>query len=94
MFRGWVLVKKGRMFIEIAVIELVDDFVHLFFENFEVYTHSQFVQLRGPDGDLHLPVVAVRLFTVTWIFTQMMGTGEMGFDEDIKHGWFLRGYFF
>jgi hypothetical protein len=94
MLRRWVLIEKGRMLIEVAVVEIIHDLIHFLLENLEIDPHSQFVKLCGPDRDLDLPVVTVWFFTISRVLTQMMGAGKMGLDENIKHGMFLRGIFF
>jgi hypothetical protein len=94
MLRRWVLIEKGRMLIEVAVIEFINHDVDLLFEDLEIDPHPQLIELCGPDRDLDLPVVTVRFFTISRVLTQMMGAGKMGLDENIKHGMFLRGKFF
>jgi hypothetical protein len=86
IFRGWILAEKGRMFIEVAVIQLVNLGVYLLFEDFKINAHTQFIQFAGPDRNLNLPIVTVRFFAVTGIFAQVMGSGKVGFDENVKHG--------
>ena len=69
MFGGWVQYRKSRMFVEIAVIDGVDHLFDMLFEDSEINTHAQAIQGGGANGDLDLPVVAMRFLAVSWIVT-------------------------
>lgn len=85
MFRGGINCGKGRVQIEIAMVQFVDHGVDRLFQHLEVDPHAQMVQRVGPHRDLDMPVVAVGIFTVAGIGAQMMAAGKMRFDEDV-HG--------
>ena len=85
MLGRWVAVLEGRMFVQIAVVKVVNDPIDLFFKGLEVYAHAKFIQLAGPDCDFDLPVVAVRMLAVAGIIPQMVTAGKMGFYENIDH---------
>ena len=76
---------KGRVLVEIAVIQLIDHDVDRLFELFEIDPHAKLVELGCADRDLDLPVVTMRVFAVARIGPQMMAAGKMSFDKNI-HG--------
>ncbi len=74
MFGRGIPLKKSRVLIEIAVIQSVDDTVHLFFKDFKINPHAQLIKLMSPDRHLDFPVVPVGLFASTRVLAQMMTT--------------------
>lgn len=85
MFRGGIDLGKGRVQVEIAMVQLINHGVDRLFQHLEVDAHAQWVQFVGAYRDFDMPVMAVGIFTVAGIGAQVMAAGKMGFDEDV-HG--------
>ncbi len=85
IFGRRVMDLKCLMIIEVAVVEIVKDAVHGFLDRSEIDSHTQGIQLFGPNRHFDIPVVAVGLFTVSRVIPEMMARGKVGFYENIKH---------
>jgi hypothetical protein len=85
MFAGRVFFLKCRMFVQIAVVQIVYDPVDMFFQYLEINAHAQFVEFDCPDTDLDLPVMTVREFTGAGVIPQVVTSGKMGFYKNVNH---------
>jgi hypothetical protein len=67
------------------VVELINHLFDNFFQYLEIDPHTAGVEFCSPNGDLHLPIVAVLFLAVAGVITKMVSTGKMGFNENIVH---------
>lgn len=85
VFRRGVQYLEGLMFIEVAVVDCIDDFLDVFFQYGEVDTHAKMIEFRGPHRHFYLPVVAMRFFAIARVIAQMMSSGEVCFYKYVVH---------
>ena len=83
MFGRRVDLVKSRVFVEVMVIEFVNHGVDRRFQLFEINAHTQVIEPGGPNRHLDLPVVAVRIFAVSGVGSEMMATGKVCFYKNI-----------
>jgi hypothetical protein len=83
MFGRWVDCLEGLMLIEIAVVQLIDHGVDDFFQLFEIDPHTEMIELTRPDSHFDLPIVAVGIFAIPRIGTEVVSPGKMGCYIDI-----------
>jgi hypothetical protein len=78
--------QERRELVEILVIEGLEKLLGLFLEDLEIDAEPGFVQFAGIDGDLNLPVVAMKVFTVPLVVDKIVGRSEGGRDGKAIHG--------
>lgn len=78
-----ITIDKCRVPVEVPVVQIVNYGVNLFFQGLEIDPHAQVVELGCPDRYPDLPVVAVGVFAVAGIITQVMTAGKMGLYKNI-----------
>lgn len=72
------------------MIEFVDGLLDDSLQDFEVDAHAAAVDAGGADRHPDLPVMAVGFFAISGVVAQVVGSGEVGIDENIKHPVLLR----
>ncbi len=89
MFGGGVEIGKGLHFVEVAMIEFVYYLLYMRLQDFEIDAHAQLIEFMGTYGYSYFPIVAMGKFAASRVISEMMTTGEMGFDKNIVHGSYL-----
>ena len=72
ILRRGIFLRKSLQLVQVAVIEVVKDFVQLRLENFEVNEHSELVQIVTANNRLDLPIMPVQPLTFAVIAANEM----------------------
>ena len=89
IFRGGVSGLELGMFVQVTMVEGIDYFLYCIFGDPEVNGHAQRIKLGGPDSDFDLPVMTMGSFTIAGVFPQVVASGKVRFNENIKHFFLL-----
>ncbi len=76
IFSRGIFPRKSLQFIQVAMIEVVKDFIQLRLENFEVDEHSEFVQIVTANNRLNLPIMTVQTRTFAGVTVNKMRSLE------------------
>jgi AbrB family looped-hinge helix DNA binding protein len=81
-------IKRRKRFyvVDHLVIESIDDVPHDFAQVFEIKEQTRFVQIFSRQCNPDLVIVAVRVFTLPLVVSEVVAGGKCVFNSDFEHG--------
>src|SRR3972149_2073395 len=67
------------------MVKFIHDFSNNSFHFSKIHNHTQPIQFFSLQNNLYLPVVPMELFTLSFIFTQVMRCRKISFNDKFKH---------